>query len=254
MKIEENNGNLCLRNHNNKFNNAFKMMPTADDMSLQLNVKKEDCFCYNVSGKVILNKGKSSYYNDEMIRTGRTMLNLQNAAKYMVQFYYFTEEKYSCTNAKIEKLLSIASLIEMKFGNQLFIEAIYNKNCGIGFPQLGETLLADMTSGTYTCETRINDTINPNLSCPAYYITDIQLNENEKNLFTNVFREFGAYDSKKLGKVIDQFKDEILIFNNDNQMTVDFKKTQDFFNDKTKKEIYKNNRVFTYISNYIMEN
>lgn len=248
LKINGKNGNLNTRKHYNGIINVSEKILTDDGLLLHISINEGDCF---YSTDAIVKILKSSTCVEEK---GKKMLNIQQTAKYMVQYYYYTGQRFSCTNAKIEKLLSISSLIAMRFNKRLFAEPICNKSCGVGYPQIGEVLLSDLTDGTETLEKRIDLEINKNLFCAPYYIVDINLNKYEEVLLTDVFLEFGAYDSKELGHKIDDFKNEIMTYDSPYRQVIDdVDRIRNFFSDENKKVLYKDNIVFTYISTYQME-
>ena len=62
---------------------------------------------------------------------------IEECANYLIQFFYKTEKRYSCTRTKIGKLLSILAFKYAAKDELLFLEEIYRyPNCGTAIKEL----------------------------------------------------------------------------------------------------------------------
>ncbi len=192
-------------------------------------------------------------------RNGKEMYNIEMLANYVVQLFFRCEEKYNCTNTKIEKILAISALAFMKNDETLFEEAIVKKNCGLGVAYLPLKFQGVIIDGGLEGEKK-----SLNYSCLKNELPEIPryINDEEnildskvKALLTKVFLQFGAYKSSDIGALLDSFKSEISIVNKlYSEPIVDSDKVRAFFSDKHIINMYKNNEVFEFILNYENEN
>lgn len=188
------------------------------------------------------------------IEKGDFMVNVVDAANYIVQLFFKTEQKYNCTQTKLEKLLSIANMICMKNNDILFDSEIIIKPCGVGISKMPIQFFGDIVIGSVEetdspiewCE------IKESLLCPLRYTSEEEnkLTDDEKRLLTDVFLQFGNCRALSLGLHIDAFKNKICTVGTDlNHSYVDASKVSVFFAHEDP-DNYINNKVFLFIKNY----
>lgn len=188
-------------------------------------------------------------------KKGVHMTNILDAAKFIIQLYYKTGEKYHCSRTKVEKLLSIANLIAFKNNTKLFEEEIWVNRCGVGIPVLSVFFFSDIVAGKVEEESKHIELseINENVQIPTMYNLYSTIGFTERELLTNVFLRFGAYDALIIGQAFDEFKGEICVENKSNQEhpIVNFERSYDFFNDLLMKPKMRKNELIDYIINYL---
>ena len=129
------------------------------------------------------------------------MINIVDAAKYLVQLYYKTGSRYHCTRTKIEKLLSIASFVELSHDRDLFIDKNVINPCGTGYPVLANHFFGDIIDGTEkenNCAIK-GVCVDEHIQIPAIYEIDdcTPIPEYMCNLLSDVFFKFGNYGACK---------------------------------------------------------
>lgn len=150
--------------------------------------------------------------NKDFERQGSSMVNIVEAAKFVVQLYYITGQKYHCSLTKVEKILAIADLIIMRSGNKLFSNEIISHDCGVGFPILSDYLYSNIIEGNPEQKNFIDDDFDNTIEIPRLYAIENPeaIPEYLKELIIEVFREFGDYTARDLGLYMNAFKDKIL--------------------------------------------
>lgn len=184
---------------------------------------------------------------------GVHMTNVLDAAKFIVQLYYKTDEKYHCSRTKVEKLLAIANLVAFKNNDKLFEDDIWVNRCGVGIPILSHFLFSDIVMGTELEEPKAIEwvEIDNNKSFPIIYTLYSNIQSKERELLTDVFLCFGAYDALTLGQAFDEFKEEISVDNpkNKEHSIIDSRMAYNFFNENSLTSQIKKNIIVAYILN-----
>lgn len=184
---------------------------------------------------------------------GVYMVNIFDAANYIVQLYYKTGDKYYCSRTKVEKLLAIANLIAFRNDSKLFDEEILVNRCGVGIPVLATFLYSDIGTGTLETNQHINqDEYSEDEKYPISFKLSSELFSCDKELLFRVFMRFGAYNAWEIGKAFDEFKDMISEPNPDNEEhpIVCFDLANKFLNDDNKYSSFLNNEIVEYVTNY----
>lgn len=136
---------------------------------------------------------------DDYIETMKELhVNLAYATRYLVQLFYQTGQKYSCTRTKIGKLLSIVAFAYARKGEQVFDEKIYKYDgCGTAIKEL-LSIIEDrdvyLRFNYQDDQKFITDNLSVVIS--EYITTDVQ------QTIEFVFRKFGSYSAKQLGECI----------------------------------------------------
>lgn len=136
-------------------------------------------------------------------------------ANYLVQFFIKCNDKYGCPDKKMEKLLFVADMICLKNGFSLFDDDIVIVNCGVRisykFPSYlrGDIVKQEkqlVKSNVCIPISDIDESIDYH---EIYTIETKNLSEQKKEIIKSVFLRFGAYESSKLGELIDGFKNSL---------------------------------------------
>lgn len=132
-------------------------------------------------------------------------VNLKQSANYLIQLFFKTGKKYSCTRTKIGKLLSIVAFEYALDGKQVFNETIYKyeEDCGTAIQEIMNYFDKDIYIQYIDLDNQqyISDDFNENLmqiEYADYNTLDISV----RNVIENVFRTFGSYSSSQLAKCI----------------------------------------------------
>lgn len=164
----------------------------------------------NTPSSVLL---RQSYHGNEMKNIN---VNLKSAANYFIQLFYKTGCKYSCTQTKIGKLLTILAFLYARRGMILFEETIYRyKGCGAIIDNL-KSIIVDrdvyINSEYDDFDGEIRDSLDSTLfnelgeSLGVY--SDISgLSPECVQYIEQVFRRFGAYSAYSLGQLINPIVD-----------------------------------------------
>lgn len=162
--------------------------------------------------EVCVKREDSSQHNkfDKACKKNKNMeelnANLKEAANYLIFLFNSTGQKYSCSRTKIGKILSIVAIIYAKEGKKIFNERIYKYKsdavgefCGAFIRELINIVDRDVYISNEICDT--NSKINSDEIKEKENLT-FDLPKGVKETIKEVFLEFGAYDSKTLGKCI----------------------------------------------------
>lgn len=194
---------------------------------------------------------QQSFPNTKLERQEKFMVNIVEAAKYVVQLYYMTGQQYHCSLTKVEKILAIADLIIMRSGKKLFSNEIISHDCGVGFPILSDYLYSNIIEGNPEQNNFIGVDFDDTIEIPRLYaIENPEAIPNYLRLLLNdVFRQFGDYTAKDLGLLFNVFKDEILSVQTINgEHFIDPVSVQNYFqtvdNNKLTSSLY--NFIYTY--------
>lgn len=129
-----------------------------------------------------------------------------SCTNYLIQFFFKTEKKYSCTRMKIGKLLSILAFRYECKGIQLFDEVIYWDICNTVINQL--TLFYPID--TYYQKNPMDDAnkiIDPDelkegIDIPDFYKVKLTIPDEVMKDIEELFYNFGAYDSYDLTRLL----------------------------------------------------
>lgn len=164
----------------------------------------------NKNSNSCLNNKKMSESNE--IHRNIEMLsaeaNLIEAANYLIQLFYRTNQQYSCSQTKIGKLLSIAAFVCARQNRQLLNESIYKYDgCGTTIYELRFVIDRDVyiRSSYSDQETIIKDEAlvpldDVRLSIPIKYLKTASLSKDVMTIIEDVFKHFGAYSAYSIGK------------------------------------------------------
>lgn len=184
----------------------------------------------------------------------KNMIDVLVAAKYLIQLYYKTEEQFRCTGTKIEKLLSIAAMIEMKHHDLLFADEIVINLCGTGIPVVSEFTWDDIIDGKKNEDGNdiLRELINEDAYVPAMFNIDKDMIScNIKRMLEDLFFKFGNFSSKRLGVLLDEFKKEIsMVSPVTGKEIIGFAEAYAYFNDLDKLKAHEGNIIVNYIFNY----
>lgn len=195
---------------------------------------------------LVINNNKN-YYNFEKFNLKnkektKKMTKFIGTANYIIQCFIKCTDDYSCSKTKLEKLMVIADLKCMKNSQRLFNEIIVNKDCGLGFSyEFPRHLCGDIVIGQLESEEKKIDRqkLNVNGVCNSLYEAGINnLSSDERQLLDSVFLEFGAYSRDQLGRLLNEFKNELLSEN-----VVDLEKCVELF--ASEKNF--SNKIFAFI-------
>lgn len=131
-------------------------------------------------------------------------VNLKESTNFLVQLFYKTGRKYSCSRTKIGKMLTILAFRYARKGEILFAESIYKyDDCGTAINELKVIVDRDVyvRSRYEDKEQQIDIPMNVN----QFYIPNKHLNVETLSLgvqkeIEKVFCYFGAYSARKLGQ------------------------------------------------------
>ena len=143
---------------------------------------------------------------------------LREATNYLIQLFYKTGKKYSCTQTKIGKLLSILAFKYAKSGELLFDEIIYK------YPLCCGTLIKDLQfivrRSVYRRDFREADSdkiswierceLNNSAYIPFDYLCVKSLEISLIRDIEDVFFRFGAYPTDELGRLLTPIADKLV--------------------------------------------
>ncbi len=141
--------------------------------------------------------------------------SLKGVTYYLVQFFYKTEKKYSCTQTKLGKLLSILAFKYAKNKILLFDEIIYEypSHCGTLIKALTfvpqNIYVRGLSEPSNDRPTENNDEFI-DVIVPSQYTSVIDLSDSIKNEIEQVFRYFGAYSGDDLANNLNPIVDKII--------------------------------------------
>lgn len=167
-------------------------------------------------------------------------INLSEAINYLVQLFYATGQKYSCTRPKLGKLLSIVAFRYARRGEKAFRENVCKYNgCGTIVDNLAAYTEREiyMQLEYKDTDNRISETINEQCDLgevPEKYRTISNLKDDEKETIKDVFCEFGAYSASTLGQYINVIiqKDNVINSNGEVELCEIEKLDKNCFSDE----------------------
>lgn len=155
-------------------------------------------------------KFNKPHYENERLNTKEERMeklnvNLEQTANYMIQLFYQTGQKYSCTRTKIGKLLSIVAFVYAKKDRQIFNEVIYKYgDCGTTINELTATVDRDvyLQCDYQDDKNYIECEFDVSVPIPDKHKETDRISEEVKLIVQKVFRNFGAYSAYDLGQLI----------------------------------------------------
>ena len=221
------------------------MIICGEDLNIAITsrISKNNCqiFAKTKKQKEVLKKTRMSSQN---------LISVVDAAKYLIQFFYKSGQKYHCTKTKVEKMLTIAFLTFVKTNQKLFSSKIYIGQCGTYIPLLSRFIYGDIVEGE-VCEnnSKISKDTAFEGTVPPLYNTETQFPEAINSLLLDIFYAFGNYEPSRLGQLLDEFKMEISTEDEEDpsKLIIDSEKASVFFNEK---KYGKTNDIITYIINH----
>lgn len=152
----------------------------------------------------ILHSGEQKIHTKEK-QMEELNVNLEQAANYLIQLFYQTDQKYSCTRTKIGKLLSIVAFVYARENKQLFSEDIYKYNdCGTSFNELKLFLGREiyMKDSYLDDEQPFDGIFDDRIDIPNDYKCIENLDVCLRNRIKEVFKKFASYSPVSLGMCI----------------------------------------------------
>ncbi len=130
--------------------------------------------------------------------------NLEHCANYLVQLFYKTDKRYSCSRTKIGKLLSILAFKYATKDIKLFFEPIYRYDgCGTAIAHINYYLPRDVYRMLEydNSKRRIRKSeLKEDVDIPAWYQDISSLFPTIKEDIEDVFFTFGAYSQVHLSE------------------------------------------------------
>lgn len=185
-----------------------------------------------------------------------TTKEIKDMAYYLILLFYKTNRKYGCYRAKINRLLTIFVLCNLKNKPNLKDSKFYITEHFMGLREINEIIkerdIYINFNNNDSKEPIIEEFIEPK-DIPIRYkeiIDNIELNDETKNILEIIFRQFGSYSINDLAPLIDSFKSFLTENYSDEPISIDVDKFYTFINLNEIKEKYKDNEIFNFILNY----
>ncbi len=132
--------------------------------------------------------------------------NLEEATNYLIQWFYKTGQRYSCTRTKVGKLLSIVALVYARQNKRVFKENVYKyTDCGMAIYEIMERFMATDIYRQYSYEDTNEAIVNsPIIDCeiPSEYQNTSSVSDETRGIIDQVFQLFGAYLPSYLGECL----------------------------------------------------
>lgn len=151
----------------------------------------------------ICEKKDKGYLRDKKMNNIKA--NLRQSSNYMIQLFYMTGQKYTCTRTKIGKLLSILAFKRARKNDKLFSEIIYKyDDCGTSINEL--KMYVNREAYMQLCytddEKYISTSLDHSVYIPPFYQDIDEISNELKEEIEEVFRNFGSYSRTQLGKML----------------------------------------------------
>lgn len=185
----------------------------------EIEIKMEVCAKHPDKQSVLLQNKMCE--NKEMQNLTEIHADLNEAANYLIQLFYQTGRKYSCSRTKIGKLLSIVAFLYAKNGQKLFDETIFKyDNCGTSIHELKFFIDRDVyIQYQYDDDCQyIECKLDKNVDILDKHKETNSLSEELKAEIENVFRHFGSFCAYHLGQCINPIVDLPQIVNDNNEI------------------------------------
>lgn len=168
--------------------------------------KQTDCSFSHCKSKVACTQKK------EMEKLNFSLRDITNS---FIQLFFKTEKKYSCTQTKLGKLVSILAFKFARNGILVFNDSIYKylPNCGTFISALNfipkDIYIRDFESDDPDNMSDITEAFNEDAKIPVQYtVTETippQLNQEIKTIFI----KFGTYPATNLGDLLNPIVNKI---------------------------------------------
>lgn len=164
--------------------------------------------------KVFSKENFTAVAKDEKMENLNT--SLKDITYSLICFFYKTNKKYSCTQTKLGKMISILAFKYAKNNQRLFNEPVYK------YPPHCGTLIEDLVfipKDIYTRDLDIEDPdktdiisedFNETVEIPSTYADADSLSFELKQEIENLFIFFGAYPASKLGEYLNPIVDKLV--------------------------------------------
>lgn len=145
-------------------------------------------------------------YREEKILGYEGYADFNSCANYLIQFFFKTEKKYSCTRMKVGKLLSILAFKYAVKGIELFYETIYWDICNIIINELKLFYPIDCYYQKNPMDDA-NKIIDPHelkeeIDISDFYKVKLTIPDEVMKDIEELFYNFGAYDSYDLSRLL----------------------------------------------------
>lgn len=171
-------------------------------------------------GKPMLLQNKM-YKTKEIQYLTEKHANLNESANFLIQLFYQTGKKYSCSRTKIGKLLSIVAFLYAKNGQKLFDEIIFKyDNCGTSINELKFFVDRDVyIQYQYADDCQYIDSVfEKNNDILEKHKEIGSLDDELKTVIERVFRQFGSFSAYHLGQCINPIVNLPQIVNENNEI------------------------------------
>lgn len=186
------------------FDFGGKILIKSNDLTDKLKTSKGE---YNSIANLVLPtqcefQGTYRYVNCKM---RELHIDLKTTTNYLVQCFYATNKKYSCTRTKLGKLLSIVAFIYAQEDVKIFDEPIYRYNgCGTAIKELAAFVDTEIYFlFDYSSDNKEIVDIESNKT--FFESNDINYQSiptHLRNTINRVFKTFGSYSPSELGLCI----------------------------------------------------
>lgn len=156
------------------------------------------------------------YENRENYKIMTKLAWLKEITYYLIQFFFMTKKKYSCTQTKLGKLLSILAFKYARRGDVLFEIPIYRypPRCGTLIRDLTfipkDIYERDFTDGNPDSRNMVNVLIDKEVIIERPYDEVEHLSTELKGDIEDLFIHFGAYPADQLGRLLNPIVDKIV--------------------------------------------
>lgn len=157
-------------------------------------------------------------------------VNLTKATNYLVQLFYKTNQRYTCTRTKVGKLLSIVAFVYARQNKLAFNEIIHKYDeCGTAIYEIMERFKdSDIyTRSVYEDDANkvpdivIASSSNSRIVIPKEYEDISGLDIDVIATIDSVFKMFGAYSPSSLGECINPIVNYTDVINSENEIVLE---------------------------------
>ncbi len=208
--------------------------------NLQFYGKINELFIISTQGKIrititkeignIVHNGNTPHYKQSLVssekqkRMTNLNINLEQATNYLIQLFYQTNVKYSCTRTKIGKMLSIVAFKYACEEKLAFNETIYKyDSCGTAIKDVMLRFKDPDIYPTYLNaddQKKVRVKFNKKAPIPQSFSEIDQLSDDTKKTIESVFLSFAAFSPKKLGECLNPIVNLEGIADNDGRINV----------------------------------
>ena len=143
-------------------------------------------------------------------------VDLRDITNYFIQLFLRTGKRYSCTQTKLGKLISVLAFRYAINDEKLFNEVIfkYPPHCGTLIKTLTfipkDVYLRDIEKENFDTPNPITDCVLDDIEIPFEYKTSEDFPSSVELEIEDVFRNFGSYSGDDLAKQLNPIVDEIV--------------------------------------------